>query len=723
MPPTSETCLAWVSPQRLLDRWQPEMFRPQYIELDRQIAGSADFVRLGDLVDVVSNSQARGSAKWHVESNGIRRGVEIDASSTSTDQSVTQLPSEAILVCRNGVGIQEIRYWSSSVFHGDATASWDYWVLRDRTGTGCGWLYRELQSEYAQLQIQRASLGTLTPNISRADLLDLRVKRIEERDRPAANQSVIAEHKLEAASLLSRRLSRPFFLTGRTFEERMRQFERFLESEAWFSPEEAFFIEPATRNPDSDLFRVRPIRSPRPSSSRFIPQDTPIASEEWKNWFWDTAKATRYRIFNSFLTSSELPSQLLACIVSYPAMIAANARAVLLPAFSTFRDTVLPVIEADLGLEEQVWCDVWEDLQSNVSVSRNDGPVAPSRPDPIVDQESLDSATRLFDWSRTTYRPLLALKVMRDDAVFGVYLLVGKDQLADRLHPFAELDDLGIILSDVLYPPSDLIDEVANRESLRRLTNVMHQIKGPLGRVLNALREVRGFLADHPDIAAQYLVPEKEALEFARMPGGNLAGKTLSGRLEIAEKAASDAKRVSEQLIQLRRVQAKLNDTKSWASLSELLRDCVRSCQESHQDIDFRVSDLGDWMANCDVAQLRYAVDEVLNNSVRELHVRKREMPFVEVSCGRHDDELWLSIRDNGLPESVELLQDPFVECESTYERVGLGTGLGLAIVRETFLSHGGDCSLQSNFADDDRSSGVTFYAHLKVADRDNEGE
>lgn len=672
-------------------------------------------------MEVVSPSQTGGSAKWHVERSGIRRGVEIDTSSASTFQSVTQLPNEAILVGKSGVGVPEVRYWNSSVFHGDATASWSYWVLRDRTGTGCGWIYRELQSKYSQLQLQRASLGTLTANLSRADLLDLRVKRIEERDRPAANQSVIAEHKSKAASLLSRRLSRPFFLTGRTFEERMRQFEGFLESE--FSPERAFFIEPATRNRDSDLFRVRPIRSPKPSAAQFMPQDTPIASEEWKNWFWDTAETTRYRVFNSFLTSGELPCQLLACIVSYPAMIAANARAVLLPAFSTFRDTVLPVIEEDIGVEEQVWCDVWEDLQSNVTASQEDGPLMRSEADPTASQESLDFTTRLFDWSCSAYRPLLALKVMRDDAVFGVYLLVGKDQLADRLQSFAELDDLGIILSDVLYPPSNLVDDAASRESLRRLSKVMHQIKGPLGRVLNALGEVREFLADHPDIASQYLVSEEEALKFARMPGGSLTGKTLSGRLEIAEKAASDAKRASEQLIQLRRVQAKLNDARDCVSFSDLLRACVRSSQEANRDIDFRVSDLGNWMANFDATQIRYAIDEVLNNSVRELRVRNRDMPCIDVTCGRQGDDLWLAITDNGLPESVELRGDPFEECVSTYESDGLGTGLGLTIVRETFLSHDGDCSLQPNFADEDRIPGVTFYAHLKVSDRDREGE
>jgi signal transduction histidine kinase len=699
------------------------MFRPEYIDLDRHIAGSSGFERLGDLMEIVSPSQPSGNAKWHVDTNGIRRGAEIGTSSASTPQSITQLPNEAILISKGLIGVPEVRYWNSSVFHGDATASWNYWVLRDRTGTGCGWIFRQLRSKYSQLQLQRASLGTLSSNLSTADVMDLRVKCIADQDRPEINKAVIAEHESEAASLLSQRLSRPFFLTGRTFEERMRQFEKFLESEAWFTPEEAFFIEPATRNRDSDLFRVRPIRSPGPRLTRFVPQDTPSASEEWKSWFWDTSKATRHRVFNSFVTTDELPSQLLACIVPYPEMIAAQARSVLLPAFSTFRNTVLPIIEADVGVEDQVWVEVWEDLQSNLTMSHPVGPLAPSRFDTATGQESPDFAARLFDWSRSAYRPLIAIKVMRDDAVFGVYILVGKDQLADRLQSFAELDDLGIILSDVLHPPSDLVDEATSRESLRRLSKVMHQIKGPLGRVLNALSEVRQFLADHPDIAVQYVVPEEEAKKFARMPGGNLAGKTLAGRLEIAEKAACDAKRVSDQLIQLRRVQAKLSDTKTWTSLSKLLRNCVRSCQEAHQDIDFRVSDLGDWMANCDAGQLGYAIDEVLNNSVRELRVRKRERPFIEVSCGRQGNQLWLAISDNGLPETIDLTRNPFEECISTYESDGLGTGLGLTIVRETFLSHDGDCSLQPNFSDEDRILGVTFYAHLKASDQDKEGK
>jgi K+-sensing histidine kinase KdpD len=113
----------------------------------------------------------------------------------------------------------------------------------------------------------------------------------------------------------------------------------------------------------------------------------------------------------------------------------------------------------------------------------------------------------------------------------------------------------------------------------------------------------------------------------------------------------------------------------------------------------------------------------VLNNSVRELRVRKRERPFIEVSCGRQGNQLWLAISDNGLPETIDLTRNPFEECISTYESDGLGTGLGLTIVRETFLSHDGDCSLQPNFSDEDRILGVTFYAHLKASDQDKEGK
>ncbi len=701
--------MTWVSPQRLSGRWQPEMFRAEYLALDRDLTETGNYIRLGDVVDIADDSEQVINAKWYIDRSGIRRGVDSEISS-DLKSNATRVPTEAILVSKSWVDYPEVRYWNSQIFHGDATAHWNYWVIRMRTGDRCGWLFRELQSAQSELQLQRTANGSVTSWLQSADLLDLRIKNLDASSRQVVNDSVEMQFRSEATSLLSRKLSKPFYLTGRTFEERLRQFETFLETEALFSARDAFFVEPGTNNPNSDFFKVRPILSLERRVAKFVPQEMPDASQAWRNWFWDRERSDRYKLFNSILTESELPTELLACLVHFPSDLANVNHTVLLPAFSTFRDTVAPVLKSETGAEDQEWFDVWTDLQPPIqSRSSSDGLVARNPP---------EHAEALFNWARLAYRPVLCIKVVREKSTVGAYLLVGRDQLADPVTTYSELDDLGIILSDVLYPPSVLIDEAANRESLRRLSTIMHQVKGPVGRILSALSEVREFFDKHPELGELCLLGEEAAKRFAQLPGARLSGITVAGRLEIAKKAAEEVKRVSDQLIQLRLVQTQ-TDNRELICLSALVRELGQSFGDAHSDIEVRFVELDESNVYCDKLQLRYAIEEILNNSARELRYRNVEAPRIDISCSRQQNDAWLAIADNGLPIDIPLIDQPFQECVSTYDSLDLGTGLGLAIVRETFLAHGGGCSLQSNADVDegDRLPGVTFYGHLKVHD------
>ena len=158
-----------------------------------------------------------------------------------------------------------------------------------------------------------------------------------------------------------------------------------------------------------------------------------------------------------------------------------------------------------------------------------------------------------------------------------------------------------------------------------------------------------------------------------------------------------------------------------------LLVECAKSCQHANPELvidSFGINEGAEINVWCDKEIIRNAIEEVISNSVRELTFRNVESPIIHIAANTHGGEFWLSITDNGLPVDVQLIANPFEEGATTYERVGLGTGLGLAIVRESFQSHGGDCTLQPNFDEHgDRFPGTSFHGHLPLSSRPNQNE
>ena len=91
---------------------------------------------------------------------------------------------------------------------------------------------------------------------------------------------------------------------------------------------------------------------------------------------------------------------------------------------------------------------------------------------------------------RSVYRPAVALKVLRQGEVAGAYVLLGPDQVENPDGAWALLNGYGERLCDILSQASLTADDAARRESLRRLSWVMHQLNGPIGRATNAVEDL-----------------------------------------------------------------------------------------------------------------------------------------------------------------------------------------------------------------------------------------
>lgn len=697
--------MTWVSPQRLSGRWQPEMFRAEYVELDQFLENTHSLVPLKELVQLVRKTDANDNATWHVEHSGIKRRFPNQRDEV---QKSLAMPEEAVLVSRNWFNQPSVRYWNSSVYRGNGSVSDNYFVLAGAERGSIAWLVTEFESPYFQLQLKRRAIGETLLSVSDEDFLDIRVKVPPLQVQSQMSRSVIEDARHSAFALRIGRIQHGIELSGESHEERLNSLEHFLVEQQLFRADDIFYVEPATSNPLSDLFTVRSGESGAQHLPRFIPQDDPSASAVWRDWFWNDTPTDRHKIFNSLLADAAVPAYLLMHTVKAAPPKRNSSRAkTLLPSFSTFRNAVLPSLEADVGVEDQVWADTWLDLQESLDHLSTVNDIS-TRQSASIDND--EQAAELFAWSRRVYRPILAVRVLRDDKVVGAYLLVGKEQVNNPESVYAALDDIGVDLTEALSHGTARMDEVLRRESARRLSEVMHRLSGPILNATDALQNISDFLATNADIANQLVPDEHQAHSLAEMnrdptpDAYRLISQvaTIGSAVEQIRNIAQRIKtlaRVEEHLVledfSLRDLFAELRTTKPWLSLS---LEAAEGNNVVHADRDL----------------IYVAIELVIDNSVRELREQHTIDPRIVVQLKSIREGVEIRITDNALPVDLSLRHDVFNEGVSTYFRANKGSGYGLAIVRRTFERHGSKVSLDENRSElGIRLPGVTFRAVL----------
>lgn len=313
------------------------------------------------------------------------------------------------------------------------------------------------------------------------------------------------------------------------------------------------------------------------------------------------------------------------------------------------------------------------------------------------------------------FRPAVALKVFRPDEVAGVYVLFGPDQVEDPDGARALLAGYGERLSEVLSQPAEIIDDAARRELLRRLSWVMHQLNGPIGRATNAAEDLDAFAKRFPEVATRLIPDEERAKARAEMRGEDLERFTFATRLGELAKAIADIRSLTYQICRLKRAQGDLS--KQRCDLAKLLRSTATGCSQQVHGLKLEADGCDEpVIVSGNAESLCEAFTEVLNNACRELREQEAQQPTIALSIYSADGVARLAIRDNALPVRQQLIANPFDEDASTYAKEGRGSGLGLAIVRETFRRHGGSCRLFENRLEDGtREAGVTFDASLPL--------
>lgn len=681
------------------------MFRAEYLRLDEFLAITPSLVSLKDLVQSTRAIIRNSNATWHVEPSGIRRtfpGCDIGT------KTLFALPEEAILVSRIWFHEPSVRYWNSSLFRGNGSVSDNYFVLIGTDKGSIAWLKNEFDLPYVQLQLRRRAIGEVAMSLSLEDLLDIQVQVPDLQIQSKSSREVIEETRVAANSLRTGRLRQHIELDDAGLEAKLKSLERFLIEYDLFAAADIFYVEPATSSHNSDLFTVRSCDDDPMISPRFIPQDNPMANELWRDWFWNDTPSDRHKVFNSLVVDAPLPTYLLMYTVrTTPPSLGSHHAKSLLPNFATFRDSVLTSLEADIGVEEQVWAATWQDLQSSFDTTHPDDQ---SSGRVTIDHEA---ESELFRWSRAIYRPVLAIRVLRENKVVGAYLLVGNDQIASPENEFARLDDVGVDLSEALTQSSTRLEEVLRRESTRRLSELMHRLSGPILNATDALQNISEYLQDNSDISKQLVPNEHQAMMLAAM---NRDSTPDAYRLDSQVKAIGNAieqiRNVAHRVKTLARVEEQLHPRDF--RLADLLSEIAKANRAISALIVVRGCE--GWV-HADRDLIHVAIELVLDNALRELRERNTTQPHINVVLSISEDNVRIEITDNALPVDMSLRHDVMDEGVSTYFRAGKGSGYGLAIVRRTFERHGSRVSLNENLSESGfRLPGVTFRAFLPKA-------
>ncbi len=736
MSQTDRTYWNWIEPPHLSVSWHPETFHPDYLELERDIETAGESLqRLGDLVQVVRPpTSKRGRGRWFA---GLKSITEQASSSGGRDPLAMQLPGEAILVSRVWQDSPSIQYWNERIYRGGGSASSHLWALIRRDSGPIAWLCSELQSRLGLLQIRRASVGGTTPVLPLDSLLEVRVRQLSLDEQEQQSDLVFETTKREVETRRLRDVRKPFLLTAETFDGKLSQFETYLQREGLFSRSDGFFVEAATANRDADMFVVRPLRTEDAVGDQvttltgLVPQDEPEVNAAWRKWYWDTSASELARVFDSLPGEHELPPHLLSRMISKSPRFGDALVEVKFPiaSFSAFRDAIV-LDEEDESVVTELTAislvEAWAAFLERGDHKRRMGKLGElygADPDEHVSAlaQYVEFALDLLDWLGIVYRPALGLKVLKQDEVAGVYILFGDNQLCSTEDPGAVLEQLGTTLAEILVPSSQLLEDVSRRESSRRLSTIMHEVGRPAGRAKVALDGVVAFLAEHPETAAQLVPNEREARNCALLAEVPLSSYTLSARVEMAQRAVDEIGRIVEQTRRLRRVQAD-ELPRSVVDLETLLQDRIAQAKEGLPGLRVALELAAGIRVSANLETVTFAIDEVLNNSCRELQARHVASPTIWVRSRVHGDRGWFEVSDNGLAAEVDLPKNVFDEWVTTYAAESQGSGLALAIVRETFRRHGGVCTLEENRDDTGhRLPGVTFAASLPLAEADQE--
>ena len=689
---SSSSHISWIPASALSQSWLPAHYEPRFVALETLLtADPRRYVRLGEVAAPASTRSAgEVPVEWHVVRRGD--GLVIEPAGDAGKRLV-RLPEECVvlhpLVFQSRVATA---LWSSRMVGGNGATSSTCYALVSRDGQDVAWLEEALADDIVVTQVEKASAALHVPVLPGPDLLDIRIPNLDFEERLAAGQRA----RSRLAQMHRPPVPKHHVLTGASHEERLEQFERILFDEAYALPGTSFFIQAVSGASSPSRWTIRPLgRASKSRELTVLPLPDDAATTWWRTWYWKEPASAETVVLNSLDGNAVFPPELLVRLLAHVASEPWHSSYKMrLPLFSDFRAVVESARDEDLDLD-----------LANAEVARLWESANPGNP--LYED--------LFDWLRQVFRPLLAVRVARAGKPAGAYLMFGPDQLERPVEVASHMELQGQRLAAMLEQPSEIAEDAARRESLRRLSWMMHQLNGPMAQMKAAIEEIQGFVECRPDIAAELLPDATKAERRAAMTDRPIEVYRLDHRLRELAAAAEGIRLLQYQIRRYKNAHGELHleDFPIIGVFRRLEKDVHGRLREAAVQLDGSE----DLFVNADRGLVYAALGEAISNACRECIERRLEQPQIVLSASRRGDRIRIDIADNGLPTDTSLPADPFAEDASTYRLKGKGSGLGLAIVRETFARHGGRCTLQHNAnADGERLPGVHFTTDLAAA-------
>ena len=212
--------------------------------------------------------------------------------------------------------------------------------------------------------------------------------------------------------------------------------------------------------------------------------------------------------------------------------------------------------------------------------------------------------------------------------------------------------------------------EDANRSKDEFLAMLGHEMRNPLAPISTAL-ELMTLRSPEDGYAKERAIIQRQVDHLTRLVDDLL-----------------DVSRITRGKIELSRVRVSLGSlvTNAVEIVSPLLE------QRQHQ---LRISVPEDLALDADPVRIQQVISNLLTNAAKYTEPAGQ----IQIDAGSEGDELWLTVRDNGVGIDLEMLPhvfELFTQEPQSIERSRGGLGLGLAIVKSLVTMHDGSVSAES---------------------------
>ena len=230
----------------------------------------------------------------------------------------------------------------------------------------------------------------------------------------------------------------------------------------------------------------------------------------------------------------------------------------------------------------------------------------------------------------------------------------------------------------------DITEQVNAEQNRREFTaNISHELKTPL----------------------QSIIGSSELIE-----NGIVKQEDLSRFVGHIRKEASRLVDLIEDIIRLSQLDSKPEMEKEEVSLYELSEEVLEVLTDAANMKQISMNLSGEKGIICGVRRLLY---EIIYNLCDNAIKYNEAGGHVDVSILQNDDEIILTVRDNGIgiaPEHQEKVFERFYRVDKSHSKQSGGTGLGLSIVKHAVQYHQGKIRVESELG-----KGTTIEVILKA--------